>query len=52
MNLIGNQIEKRLHSNFIKGLSREIISLFILLVLSQLGQARSFQQEKMTLNEV
>ena len=52
MNLIGNQIEKRLHSNFIKGLSREIISLFILLFLSQLGQARSFQQGKMTLNEV
>ena len=52
MNLIGNQIEKRLHSNFIKGLARDIISLSILLVLSQLGQARSFQQQKMTLIEV
>ncbi len=52
MNWVGIQIVKRLRSNLIRGLSHGIISFFILLILSQSGQARSFQQEKTSFNEV
>jgi len=52
MNLVDIQIEKSLRSILIKGFSIKFKILFILLILSQLGKASSFQQEKINLKEV